>query len=158
MASSELTGFGRVVIQQCQKASLPVKPCEVAEIKRGMIVFVCFYKNATENCIDKIVNTLFAIKLCENDQGKLVSVLDLPGDLLIVPQASIGARLKGKSFQYHNNISKDIGLDLYNSFVQNCTDLANKSDKGVNVKSGTYGQRQVLSVETNGPNTHIIDF
>ena len=64
--------------------------------------------------------------------------------------------------QYHLNIEKEIGQDLYLHFVKTC-DLAfmensSSSEKGVTVKSGTFGNRQVLTIETNGPFTHIVEF
>ena len=108
------------------------------------------------------VKAVLNCKLCENGSGKLVSILDLPGNLLIIPQATLGGRLKSKSMQYHMNIEKETGQDLYQEFTKRCqltfTENAANSENGVVVKSGTYGNRQVLNVDTNGPFTHIIEF
>lgn len=90
-----------------------------------------------------------------------MSVLDLPGDVLVVPQATLGGRLKGKVMQYHNNISKEQGLQLYTNFVTQCKDTLEKNVKsqeaGCKVHWGTYGNRQVLAVDTNGPYSHVIE-
>ena len=107
------------------------------------------------------VKTVLNIRLSEKD-GKLASVTELPGDILIVPQATLGGKAKGKMMQYHSNIAKDQGLQLYTSFCDMCqTGLCSKGpsqEAGSSVKHGTYGNRQVLSVVTNGPFTHVFEF
>uniref|UniRef100_A0A4W5N0M0 D-aminoacyl-tRNA deacylase n=1 Tax=Hucho hucho TaxID=62062 RepID=A0A4W5N0M0_9TELE len=132
------------------------------QIDRGMVVYICFFKGTTEEIIPKIVNTLLNLKLCEADSGKYVSVLDLPGNVLIVPQATLGGKAKGKGMQYHHNIGKEEGQQLYSNFVSLCEKelaLSSKSSEtGMIVKHGTYGNRQVLKLDTNGPYTHLMDF
>uniref|UniRef100_A0A452IBN4 D-aminoacyl-tRNA deacylase n=1 Tax=Gopherus agassizii TaxID=38772 RepID=A0A452IBN4_9SAUR len=108
------------------------------------------------------VNTLLNVKLSETESGKYVSLLDLPGNLLIIPQATLGGRLKGRNMQYHSNIEKEKGMELYSLFVTLCEKelAANRkcAEAGVVVKYGTYGNRQVLKLDTNGPFTHMIEF
>ena len=102
------------------------------------------------------------MKLSETENGKHVSILDLPGNILIIPQATLGGRVKGRSMQYHCNSGKEEGLELYSQFVNLCKkELAANSkcaEAGVVVKHGTYGNRQVLKLDNNGPYTHLIEF
>lgn len=91
----------------------------------------------------------------------MVSVLELPGSVLIVPQATLGGKSKGRAMQYHNNISKEDGLRLYGSFISLCEKeltAAASAESGAEVKHGTYGNRQVLKLDTNGPYTHLMEF
>lgn len=108
------------------------------------------------------VNTLLNVKLSETENGKHVSILDLPGDVLIIPQATLGGRVKGKNMQYHANSGKEEGLELYSQFVSLCEKALAANSKcaeaGVAVAHGTYGNRQVLKLDTNGPYTHLIEF
>lgn len=108
------------------------------------------------------VNTLLNVKLSEAENGKLVSILDLPGNILIIPQATLGGKVKGRSMQYHSNSGKEEGLELYSEFVSLCEkELAANSkcaEAGVVVEHGTYGNRQVFKLNTNGPYTHLIEF
>lgn len=89
-------------------------------------------------------------------------MLELPGSLLIVPQATLGGKAKGRGMQYHNNISKEDGLRLYAHFVSLCEKellaAAAGTEAEVTVKHGTYGNRQVLKLDTNGPYTHVMEF
>ena len=101
-------------------------------------------------------------RLSEDENGKYVSVLDLPGNILIIPQATLGGRMKGKMFQYHNNIDKTIGKELYEAFVNQCEEMVSSNTKsqesGCVVRYGTYGNRQVLNLDTNGPYSHHLEF
>lgn len=157
----------RVVLQQCLSAKLQIQPAsdeqeaEYVEIGHGLIVYVCFMKGSTEETVDQMVKSLLNVRLSEKD-GKLVSILDLPGDVLIIPQATLGGNMKGKCMQYHKNIAKEDGLHLYLRFTSVCCDIIQQNSKdsqGSNiVKNGTYGNRQVLSTITNGPFTHLLEF
>ncbi|XP_061467587.1 D-aminoacyl-tRNA deacylase 2 [Rhineura floridana] len=168
MAGSNRGPSARVLLQQCLRARLQVKPAEPGseaewvEIQRGLIIYVCFFKGASEEIIPKIVDTLVNVKLSETEGGKYVSILDLPGSILIIPQATLGGKVKGRSMQYHSNVEKEIGMELYSQFVTQCERELSANTKcaesGAVLKHGTYGNRQVLKVDTNGPFTHVIEF
>ena len=112
------------------------------------------------------VSTLLNLRLCESDSGKYVSVLELPGSLLIVPQATLGGKAKGRAMQYHANIGKEDGQRLYHEFVSLCEkelmqaggEVTEPQSGAVVLKHGTYGNRQVLKLDTNGPYTHLMEF
>ncbi|XP_041828181.1 D-aminoacyl-tRNA deacylase 2 [Melanotaenia boesemani] len=159
----------RTVLQQCLQARLQVRPAEehaeaqFVQIDRGMVVYVCFFRGATDDILPKMVSTLLNMRLCESSSGKMVSVCQLPGSLLIVPQATLGGRAKGRAMQYHSNIGKEDGLRLYQAFVSLCEQelksaAAAAGGAEVTVKHGTYGNRQVLKLDTNGPYTHLMEF
>ncbi|XP_076983120.1 D-aminoacyl-tRNA deacylase 2 [Tamandua tetradactyla] len=158
----------RALLQQCLHARLQVRPAEgVAaarwvEVQRGLVIYVCFFKGADKELLPKMVNTLLNVKLSETENGKHISILDLPGDILIIPQATLGGKVKGRNMQYHSNSGKEEGLELYSQFVTLCEqEVATNSrcaEAGVVVEHGTYGNRQVLKLDTNGPYTHLIEF
>lgn len=168
MTEKVCTPVARTVLQQCLQARLQVKPADehseaqFVQIDRGMVIYICFFKGATDDILPKMVSTLLNLRLCESASGKMLSVLELPGSLLIVPQATLGGKVKGRAMQYHNNISKEEGLQLYSAFVSLCekelTAAAAGSSADVTVKHGTYGNRQVLKLDTNGPYTHLMEF
>ncbi|XP_069573155.1 D-aminoacyl-tRNA deacylase 2 [Brachyistius frenatus] len=162
MTEKDSAPVARTVLQQCLQARLQVKPAEetseaqFVQIDRGMVIYICFFKGATDDILPKMVSTLLNLRLSESPSGKMVSVLDLPGSLLIVPQATLGGKAKGRAMQYHNNVGKEDGLRLYGAFVSLCEQELTAA--GVTVKHGTYGNRQVLKLDTNGPYTHLMEF
>ncbi|XP_040267192.1 D-aminoacyl-tRNA deacylase 2 [Bufo bufo] len=168
MATIDREVAARVVLQQCLHARLQVKPqdedsdAEWAEIQRGMVVYVCFFKGSTKDLIPKMVSSLLNVKLSESDSGKHVSITELPGDVLIVPQATLGGKSKGRCMQYHSNADKELGMKLYALLIaQYQKELEAHpqwSESGTVLRYGTYGNRQVLTLDTNGPYTHLLEF
>ncbi|XP_023587252.1 D-aminoacyl-tRNA deacylase 2 isoform X3 [Trichechus manatus latirostris] len=116
MAEGGRTLQARALLQQCLHAQLQVRPAEgdVAaqwvEVQRGLVIYVCFFKGADKELLPKMVNTLLNVKLSETENGKHTSVLDLPGDILIIPQATLGGKVKGRNMQYHSNSGKEEGF------------------------------------------------
>jgi len=96
-------------------------------------------------------------------QGKIITVNDgkepicnqTNFDVVIVPQASIAGQLKQKYVQYRDLIDKDEGFTLYQLFVEECNKFINKD--GCHVIAGTYGNRQGLKFESDGPYCHTFE-
>ncbi|ELT95466.1 hypothetical protein CAPTEDRAFT_175988 [Capitella teleta] len=160
--------FARVVLQQCISARLQIRPAtadssaEFVQIREGLVVHTCFCRGATAETVAKLATKVLNARVFKpEDSEKAISVLNLPGDVLIVPQATLGGRLKGNVLQYHRNLAKDESLKLYTDFVELCTktvgDNNNRYGYGCQVFGGTYGNRQVLSMETNGPHSNIVE-
>jgi len=85
--------------------------------------------------------------------------LEIGGDILVVPQASLGGKVKGKNLQYHALIDKEEGSKLYDYMIQLFVQKLQADDsKKAQVKSGSYGNRQGLKFETAGPYTHQFEF
>ncbi|XP_052767609.1 D-aminoacyl-tRNA deacylase 2-like [Mya arenaria] len=139
---------------------------EYVQIGRGLIVYVCFLKGASETMIDNMVKSVLKARLSkQTDGGRLVSILDLPGDIMIMPQSTLGGKLKGNAMKFNGNIQKEEGFRLYSHFVEKCE----KAVASANVETGhnsivlygTYGNKtEVFSTEspTNGQYTHYMEF
>lgn len=93
----------------------------------------------------------------EGENPRRKSVLECNYDILVIPQATLGGKLKGNTTQYHGLVSKDLGSQLFDSFVSTVSSY-NESGWSGKVESGVYGARQILQMETNGPFTHIFEF
>ena len=144
----------KLVIQQCLSGTLKLPSDEVLEIDQGMVIFVCFLKGANEASATKAAEIATALRLCENEEGsKRSNILESGGEVLVIPQATLGGKLKGKSLQYHTNIDKTEGEALYESFCSKLDALVGAEK----VKRGVYGARQVLATQTNGPYTHVFE-
>lgn len=109
-----------------------------------------------------LVKAVLNTRLSESDSGKLVSILELPGDVMVIPQATLGGRLKGRMMQYHGNVDKTLGLELYQGLTQALQAVVEENnmtkESKCTVKCGTYGNRQVFNMDTNGPYSHLVEF
>lgn len=65
-----------------------------------------------------LVDTLLNASICfHHDWKKNASVLEIEGDVLVVPQASLCGKFRGKTLQYHGLCDKDLGAQLYEKFI-----------------------------------------
>ena len=157
----------RVLLQQATSASLRLPALdeltdkeEVLEVGsddagQATVCFVCFMGEATEEMVAKAVKVVTSVKLTELKEGeKRVALTNSPSsEVLVVPQATLGGRLKGNSVQYHGNVKVEYGARMYDLF---CTGLAEKLGEE-RIKRGRFGARQILSTITNGPYSHTFD-
>jgi len=146
----------RLLVQQVVGAKLVLPGGgEELKIEKGCVVFVCFLKEVTEDLVRKAARVVMGVKLSEVEEGeKRKGVVNAKGEVLIVPQATLGGKLKGNSVQYHHNIHPGEGKEMYKLF---CQEVKQAMGEEMMVKEGQYGARQVLSMETNGPFSHIFD-
>eukprot|EP00047_Mylnosiga_fluctuans_P015535 m.47366 g.47366 ORF g.47366 m.47366 type:complete len:167 (-) comp5973_c0_seq2:104-604(-) len=163
-AAAQPTGpFCKIVVQQANTATLQVDPEQDrwVTVGPGLIVFVAFQKGASAELFSKIAKALLTVKLCLGD-----TVTGVGGDLLIVPQATLGGKLKGKQLQYHGNMDKADGQQMFLDFVAHVrAEVAAINDKRpegrreMAVQHGTYGNVQRMrDVSNDGPFTHIFEF
>ncbi|KAJ8399476.1 hypothetical protein AAFF_G00411880 [Aldrovandia affinis] len=158
----------RTVIQQCQYARLKIRLedgnpfADWVEIHKGMVVYICFFKGATEKLVTKMVKALLNVKLFEVEPGKQVSVLELPGSVLVIPQDTLAGKARRRNIHYPNNVDSGKGVRLYASFVTQLESQLTSSSKSVEagmvVRYGVYGERQALVMDSDGLSTHIMEF
>ena len=70
-----------------------------------------------------------------------------------MPQATLGAKLKGKIVQFHGNCAKERGEELWALLI----DQMGQNGSNVKVEHGRYGNRQVLRIDTDGPFSRVFD-
>lgn len=125
MADGSHAAQAPALLQRCLLADLQVRLSDDAaalwvEIQRGLVIYVSFFKGADTELLPKMVNMLLNVKLSETESSKHISILDLPGAVLIIPQATLGSRVTGQRVQYHSNSGKEDGLELYSQVVCLC--------------------------------------
>ncbi|XP_068456940.1 uncharacterized protein [Clinocottus analis] len=159
----------RTVVQQCSAAKVKIKPAldgadaQWAEIQEGMVVFVCFFHGATEDVAHDMARSLMTTKLFRKDSGHSVSVLDLPGSVLFVPQDSLlGEPAAKRRVQYRGGCELWRGAQLFSVLVAACRDFMSGSPKcgkaGAAVEHGVYGQKQETQLSSAEPLTLLLEF
>ena len=155
----------RVLLQQAISASLRLPPLDGTEevvlevggdgAGQATVCFVCFMSEANEEMVAKAVKAVTSVKLTEVKEGekRVALTSSATSEVLVVPQATLGGRLKGNSVQYHGNVKVEDGARLYEVF---CAGLVEKLGEE-RVKRGRFGARQILSTDTSGPYSHTFD-
>ncbi|XP_062296778.1 uncharacterized protein LOC134001225 [Scomber scombrus] len=159
----------RTVIQQCSQAKVKIRPAldgadaQWAEIHEGIVVYVCFFHGATEDITYEMANSLMTTKFFRKDSGHTVSVLDLPGSVLLIPQESlIGELVPRRRMQYKGGCELWWGAQLFSNLVSSCREFMSESAKctkaGVKVEQGVYGQKQEIVLNSTEPLTVLLEF
>ncbi|RNF20764.1 Chain A, Structural Analysis Of A Probable Eukaryotic D-Amino Acid Trna Deacylase [Trypanosoma conorhini] len=175
----------RVLLQSIEKGAILVDNAErYVPVGRGVVIYVAFLGDVDDAALEQAVAALMSgILLRRSLPGgapmtSTVSLNDCPdADILVVPQASLGGKLKGHRVQFHALVEKSRGLWLYDRFCQllraaRGIDASSVDANGVAAKeavaspafpqggrviNGTYGNRQGLKIESEGPLTHFLD-
>ncbi|ORC93742.1 Chain A, Structural Analysis Of A Probable Eukaryotic D-Amino Acid Trna Deacylase [Trypanosoma theileri] len=178
----------RVVLQSIAKGSILVDNAErYVNVGRGMIVYIAFLDDIDDTALQRAVTTIMTAKVLqrpsleEKEEGSSQFITSLEewrdADILVVPQATLGGKLKGRNVQFHSLVNKTRGLELFSRFCQllreargidtNTVDAngspletiasVDGSCSASRVINGTYGNRQGLRFESDGPLSHFLD-
>lgn len=141
------------VIQRVSKASIDVDGNRIAQISKGLLVFMGVMAEDSEDdsqyLAKKIIN--FRIFNDENDKMNL-SIKEMNGEILVVSQFTLCADwLKGRRPSFIKAAQPDQGNKLYIKFVEYL------QQNGINTKTGQFGAMMDVSLINDGPVTFVLD-
>jgi len=182
-SSSTAVGGGgaavKLVVQRCKGASLVLDNAEQrASIGRGLVAYISFTSAAEAfveekrdgPLLEKVARAVLNLPMVTmgdwGDGTKPASLIKLSASMpdaeigvMIIPQAGITCKLKGKYIQYRGQCKKNTGAELYSAFCEKIAAEANKKCPNVQMVFGTFGNRQGLTLEAGcGPFTHVFEF
>ena len=144
----------RVVIQRVANASVTVESKVVAEIQKGLLVFVGIEEADTQEDLDWLVTKIAQLRIF-NDENEVMnlSVQDIDGDVLVVSQFTLhAATKKGNRPSYIKAAKPDFAIPMYERFVK-----ALESKLGKKVPTGIFGADMKVLLLNDGPVTIQID-
>jgi D-tyrosyl-tRNA(Tyr) deacylase len=148
----------RVVVQRVEEASILVDNVSSWEnVGKGLVAYISFLKDANREAVGRAAKALLTAKLHIDAEGRPASIMESHGHILVVPQASLSGKLKGNRPQYHGQIEKEAGQELYQYLIDTLRQET-AADEAIVIKHGTYGNRQGLKFASEGPFTHVLDF
>ena len=144
----------RVVIQRVANASVTVESKVVAEIQKGLLVFVGIEEADTQEDLDWLVTKITQLRIF-NDENEVMnlSVQDIDGDVLVVSQLTLhAATKKGNRPSYIKAAKPDIAIPMYERFVKTL-----ESKLGKKVPTGIFGADMKVLLLNDGPVTIQMD-
>ena len=144
----------RTVIQRVANASVTVESKVVAEIQKGLLVFVGIEEADSQEDLDWLVTKITQLRIF-NDENEVMnlSVQDIDGDVLVVSQFTLhAATKKGNRPSYIKAAKPDIAIPMYERFVK-----ALESKLGKKVPTGIFGADMKVLLLNDGPVTILID-
>ncbi|XP_072292285.1 D-aminoacyl-tRNA deacylase 2 [Eucyclogobius newberryi] len=156
----------RVVVQQCSSARVKTRAgvdgaeAQFAQIGEGLVVYVCFFEGATDETTRRIADSVMNTRFFRSSLRRQLSVMDVPGGVLLVPQDSLGSRPGPRRSMQSGGVSEAwLGKRLFTSLVRHCGELLRaRATEGGAVEQGLYGQRQEMEITTTEPMSHVLEF
>ena len=144
----------RAVSQRVAHAAVTGEAKVVAEIQKGLLVFVGIEEADSQEDLDWLVTKITQLRIF-NDENEVMnlSVQDIDGDVLVVSQFTLhAATKKGNRPSYIKAAKPDIAIPMYERFVK-----ALESKLGKKVPTGIFGADMKVLLLNDGPVTIQID-
>ncbi|MBL1142016.1 MAG: D-tyrosyl-tRNA(Tyr) deacylase [Proteobacteria bacterium] len=137
------------LLQRVTQASVFINSELVASIDTGLLVLIGIEKHDSEKNAERLFKKLIAYRVfADNDDKMNLSLRDIKGDLLLVPQFTLPADTqKGLRPGFSNAASPESGKKLFNYFTNYAREHYST------VKTGVFGADMQVSLVNNGPVT-----
>jgi D-aminoacyl-tRNA deacylase len=138
----------RALVQRVSEASVTVGGEEVARIGRGLLVLLGVRRGDTEAEADRIARKLLALRVFEDDAGRMNrSVRDVGGELLCVSQFTLyGDTRKGNRPSFVDAEAPEEAERLYE-----------RVREALSARGGVFGARMAVALVNDGPVTLLIE-
>ncbi|MBA5688534.1 D-aminoacyl-tRNA deacylase [Rugamonas apoptosis] len=137
------------LLQRVTRANVVVAGAVIGAIDAGLMVLVCAERGDTEREADALLTKLLAYRVFADAAGKMnLSVTDVAGGLLLVPQFTLAADTKsGSRPSFTPAASPEDGRRLFDHFV------AQARVRHPVVATGQFGADMQVSLTNDGPVT-----
>jgi D-tyrosyl-tRNA(Tyr) deacylase len=137
------------LIQRVSEARVEVDGGVVGEIGRGILALVGVERGDGEAQVERLVEKVLGYRIFPDAEGKMnLSLLDIKGELLAVPQFTLSADTKkGTRAGFSTAASPEDGKRLFDLFVE----ILRKKIPGT--KTGQFGADMKVSLVNDGPVT-----
>ena len=137
------------LLQRVSRASVMVEGECIAQIGTGLMVLVGVEKDDSHEQAERLVKKLLEYRVFADDDGKMnLSVLDIAGEVLLVPQFTLAADTgKGKRPSFSSAAPPEQGADLFAAVV----DIMGQQQP--QVQTGQFGADMAVELINDGPVT-----
>ncbi|HCU05374.1 MAG: D-tyrosyl-tRNA(Tyr) deacylase [Gammaproteobacteria bacterium GWE2_42_36] len=141
-----------VVLQRVAHASVTVDDKVIGEITRGILVLLGVERGDTESNADRMLERILNYRIFVDSEDRMnLSLTDIQGGLLLVPQFTIAADTKkGMRPSFTPAAEPEIGKALFHYFVAQA-----KAIYPI-VETGRFGADMQVELCNDGPATFIL--
>ena len=142
----------KALIQRVTSSSVEVDGTNVGQINKGLLVFIGIEKLDELSHADKMTNKILSYRVFSDANDKMnLSVIDINGDVLLVPQFTLAADTKNGTRAGFSTAMKPIEAEnIYDYMVE-------KFKTFVNTQSGVFGADMKVSLVNDGPVTFLLE-
>ncbi|NQT00187.1 MAG: D-tyrosyl-tRNA(Tyr) deacylase [Candidatus Omnitrophica bacterium] len=141
------------VIQRVNTASVAVKEKVVAEIDKGLLVFLGVAKGDTSLEAKYLAGKIIELRIFGDQNRKMnLSAKEVAAELLVVSQFTLCGKLtKGRRPSFDRAADPETAQRLYLEFIQYL------KESQLTVKQGIFKEYMDVHIENDGPVTFILD-
>lgn len=146
------------LIQRVKSASVTVDEKLISSIDQGLLVLLGVEKEDETSVAERLAEKILKYRVFADDEGKMnLSVLDIRGSVLMVPQFTLAADTqKGLRPSFSNAASPEKGLAMFNQLI----DIMRVKGKSISpglpanwLQTGQFGADMAVSLLNDGPVT-----
>lgn len=137
------------LIQRVTQAEVVVNEQSIGKIGQGILALIGVEKGDDTTKADKLLHRLVGYRVFSDSDDKMnLSVTDIKGELLLVPQFTLAASTqKGMRPSFSSAAPPELGESLFNYFVVQAKLKSNK------IQTGIFGADMQVSLCNDGPVT-----
>lgn len=137
------------VLQRVQQSEILVNKISIAKIAEGILVFIGIEKTDSQLQADKLIHKLLNYRIFPDQDDKMnLSLKDIQGDLLLVPQFTLAANThKGLRPSFSSCEIPELASQKFSSLVEQAKLQYSKVEKG------EFGADMKISLINDGPVT-----
>jgi D-tyrosyl-tRNA(Tyr) deacylase len=141
-----------IVLQRVKNANCTVRGRKIAEIGRGILIFLGIERGDTERDAERLARKCGSLRIFQDSDHKMnLSVKEINGECLVISQFTLTANTKkGKRPNFINAAPPAQAISLYNSFIKYLR------EENVGVEQGIFGEYMQIELINDGPVTLIL--
>ncbi len=139
------------LIQRVSEAQVAVDREIIGKINRGLLLLLGVQKDDVEGNVSRMLNKVVNYRVFSDDKGHMnLSLLEVHGELLVVPQFTIAADTKkGLRPSFSSAAPPTQAQALYDVFVIQASNLCS-------IQTGVFGADMKVSLTNDGPVTFML--
>ena len=136
-----------LLAQRVLSSSLYIEKKKIVSINRGILALVGFEKGDAPSDCEIIADKLLNYQIFPDDKGRMEkSVLDIKGDLLLVPEVTLALDTrKGTRPSFSEAASPDVGKKLFDELSNKIREIHDKLEVGI------FGADMEINLINDGP-------
>ncbi len=141
------------LLQRVSQASVNVDGQVIGEIGRGLLVLVAVHRDDEARDIARLAERILSYRVFPDTEERMnLSILDIAGSLLLVPQFTLTADTrKGTRASFTRSAAPEIASAYFDQLVATC------SERLATVASGRFGANMQVSLTNDGPVTFWLE-
>lgn len=141
------------LLQRVSAASVSVENAVIGEINRGLLVLVAVHRDDDDRDIERLAERILTYRVFPDAEGRMnLSVQDIGGDLLLVPQFTLTADTrKGTRASFTKGAEPTKASDYFDRLVALC------NERLETVETGRFAADMQVQLTNDGPVTFWLE-